>query len=528
MRIPLGIICTLLLVSVALARTVVVTGTDSAGIKAAIEASRAGDEVRLPAGRYTISEAIQPKSGTRLVGAGQDETVITFGGEKGCGLITLNGVEGVVVTDLTLDAGNSPLVPVGIGAYDSRRLTIRRVTIRNLAKTPGGAQGIHFSGNAPTREKGVTDSLIEGCMIQNIAPEYEWGGGIRCSWGSSRNCILNCRIDNTGRGGIFGDNGSNDLIIRGNTVTRSHGERLGIEVWGGCDRCVIEDNRIDHWLSIGGSDWCATRRNTVSCHEQDCFGFIGIEAIGSYLVFTDNVVDDGQVIGLSVSNIDRKEYHYYADNVFRHCSQWAAQLQGETTGCRDYYFLRCKFSDTTVGRGKVIYPGDDGNGFRINGNCRGFTLEDCDMSDNARNGMQVTTPGGGDVLSFNRCRIERNEGAAIVHVGGFTGLEWNDCTVSGNASNELPAAAPMPAAPTAGFTGPTEVRVGQTMQFRSTATAGGAEIEKVLWDFGDGAPETGNAVRYVYEQPGTYRVTQIVWDSNGRAARATATVEVRP
>ena len=47
---------------------------------------------------------------------------------------------------------------------------------------------------------------------------------------------------------------------------------------------------------------------------------------------TDNTVDDGQIIGLSVSNTNPKDHVFYGYNTFRRCSQWAAQLQGETSG----------------------------------------------------------------------------------------------------------------------------------------------------------------------------------------------------
>ena len=130
------------------------------------------------------------------------------------------------------------------------------MAVRDLAAP--AATGIHFNGDNPTREHGCTDSRIENCVIENVAPDDAWGAGIRLSWGSSRNQIIGCKVRNTGRGGIFGNDGSHDLVIRRNTVTGSHGEKLGIEVWGGCDRCVIEDNRIDHWLSVGGRDWCGT------------------------------------------------------------------------------------------------------------------------------------------------------------------------------------------------------------------------------------------------------------------------------
>jgi len=100
--------------------------------------------------------------------------------------------------------------------------------------------------------------------------------------------------------------------------------------------------------------------------------------------------------------------------------------------------------------------------------------------------------------------------------------------VTGNASNDLPPAVPMPAPPTAGITGPATARVGQTVQFRSTARATAGEMQKIMWDLDDGIPMAGSAVRHVFAQTGTYRLTQIVWDSNGRAGRATATIKIAP
>jgi len=523
------------LVTVAQAKTVTVDGQDSAAIAAAIAESQPGDVVQLPAGTCTITEAVTPKSGTKLVGAGQDKTILRFAGEKLSVMVLLSGCEDTTVSELTLDGAGNPKVTAGVFADNAKRLSILRITVRDLVKGEGGfgRHGIHFNGENPTREHAVTDSVIADCHLENIGVGDAFGCGIRMSWGSSRNQVTGCTIRTTGRGGIFGDNGSNDLIIRHNTVSGSGGERLGIEVWGGCDRCVIEDNRLDHWLSIGGCDWCAVRRDTISATDGT-FGFIGIEAIGSYLVFTDNVVGDGQVIGLSVSSTQPKQYVYYGDNTFRRCTQWGAQFQGESGGIAYQYLYRCRFVDTTVGRGTVPYPGDEGHGFRTNGDTNHLVLEECEMRDNGRFGVQL----GGeqvDCLSFARCVISGNKAAAVVGPGGYhpgapgayDALEWVDCTVEGNAANDLPPAKPFPhAAPTAGFDAPSKATVGQPVTFVSQAKAAEGGIAKVLWDFGDGPPAVGDNTSWTYTRPGKYRVTQIVWDNSGRGARAERTVEV--
>ncbi|MBM3474319.1 MAG: PKD domain-containing protein [Armatimonadetes bacterium] len=504
--------------------TLSVAGLDSAAIQAALDRAQPGDTVQLAEGEYAITEAIKPKSGTRLIGAGQDKTILRFVSEKPGQAILLSGVEDVEVAQLTVDGNSNPQAAQGVYGMNSRRLNIHHVTVRDLVKNEMfGPMGIHFNGNNPTREGGVTDSVIADCTVENIGLGASFGCGIRMSWGSSRNQVLRCTIRNTGRGGIFGDNGSNDLIIRGNTVEGSGGEMLGIEVWGGCDRCVIEDNKIDHWLSIGGCDWCAARRNVISA-KDGTFGFIGIEVIGSYCIVTDNLVDDGQVIGISVSNVTRKDYHYYANNTIRRCSQWGAQLQGESTGCARYYFHRCRFVDQTVGEGKVWFPGDEGNGFRINGSTKDLVLEECEFSNNARHGLQLISAGV-DRLSFLRCRIEGNKGAAVVGPGDYTALEWIDCTVEGNANNTLTPAKPLTdPAPVAALEGPKTVKVGEEATFRCATP----DIEAAMWDFGDGIPVVGNEVKHTYEKPGEYTVTLVVWTKAGRGARAAEAVKVSP
>lgn len=522
-----SLLCLLgLLVSLnAFAATISVPSTDPTALQAALERAQPGDEVRLPPGTIKLTETLKPGTGTSLVGAGQARTTLLCGGEKAKVLISLAGVHEVTISDLTLDGGTDFAASRGFAAYNAQRLTISRVTVRNLSAP--GAIGFHGNGQAKTYKEGVLDSRIEDCTFENIAPDNPWGAGVRFSWGSSGNTVQNCRISNTGRGGIFGDNRSNALIIRNNTITGSHGEKLGIEVWGGCDRCVIEDNKLDHWLSIGGCDYCAVRRNVIACTTPDCYAGFGLEAIGSFLVFTDNTVDGHQCLGLSVSANVRKQYHYYGNNAFLHCSQWAAQLQGETPGFQYAYFYRCQFSQTTTGVGKLWYPGFEGHGFRLNGDCQYLTCEECQMCGNGRLGVQL---GGArvDALDFVRCTIRDNKGAAVEGPRDYTALEWQDCTITGNANNAVAPAKPfVTPPPTAGFEVGGEPRVGQKLRFRSTARPGQGDIERVLWDLGDGPALTGNEVRWTYGKPGKVQVTQIVWDTAGRAARSSQTLAVR-
>ncbi|MBN1346725.1 MAG: right-handed parallel beta-helix repeat-containing protein [Phycisphaerae bacterium] len=509
------------------AKTITATGTDTPAIEAAIAQSNTGDTVFLPEGTYTITKPVAPKSKTCLRGAGRDETILRFVADKPAPMIVLANCDDVELCHLALDGANNANAAQGISAANARRLNLHHLTIRNLVKGQGfGPHGILFSGANPSKENGVTDSVISDCRIENVGIGAKFGGAIRLSWGSSRNQVLRCTIDNTGRGGIFADNGSNDLVIRHNTVTRSGGEGLGIEVWGHCDRAVIEDNRIDHWLSVGGCNLAAVRRNVIS-DKSGTYKFCGIEGIGSYLVITDNLVDGGQKIGLSVSAPIKKDYVLWARNTVKNCNQWAAQFQGDSTGIACHYLYQCKFVETPIGKGPVWYPGDEGHGFRANGNNRNLTFEDCEFARNGRLGLQLIGKGI-DALSFLRCAIKDNKGPAVLGPSDYTALEWVDCTATGSGGNTLPPARPFKSPPpVASFEAPDKARAGQPVDFVSTSRAKSGKIRAILWDFGDGPPCIDAKAIHTYHAPGPYRVTLIVWDEHGRAARAEKCVVIK-
>lgn len=500
-------------------KTFVVAGFNSAALSKAFAQAKPGDTVKLPAGTFTITEPIKLRSGVRVIGAGQGQTLVHFTGAKPGVMINVTGCEDAEIADLALDAQNNPNVSQGIAGSNARRLKLHHLTIRNLAKSKTfGPHGILFNGTNPTGARGVTDSEVSDCLIENIAPDASFGCGMRFSWGSSSNLVLRNTIRNTGRGGIFGDNGSADLIIRSNTVTGSGGEGLGIEVWEHCDRAVIEDNRIDHWLSIGGNNHCATRRNVIS-DKSGVVKFIGLEAIGAYGVYTDNLVDGGQEIGFSVSNNYTNNFDYWANNIALNCVQWAAQWQGDKTGIKGHYFYRCKFNHASPKLGKPRYPGDAGHGFRFNGGVRQCVFEECEFSENDGYGIQF---GGADIdgFSFLRSTIRGNKGPAMVGLRDYTLLEWIDCKVEGNKSDAMRPAKPFPhAAPVAAFELPASVRVGESARFVSASRAVEGRVATVLWDFADGAPSTAAEATHIYAQPGDYRVTLIAWDESGRGAR---------
>jgi hypothetical protein len=533
-----SIYCTVILLSVTpalRAATLTVDAHDATAIPRAIDQAAPGDTIRLPAGEYALTQAIKLKSNLHLTGDDSPDatakTILRFTGDKPGVLIDLHGCDAVEIANLTLDGDNNPDATQAIVGGDSRHLTLRGLTIRNLAKSekPGfGPHGVLFSGDSH-HQHGVTDSLIENCTFEHIGPGAEWGGAIRFNWGSSRNRVLHNTIRDTGRGGIFGGDSSTDLVIAGNTISGSGagGEPgLSIEVWHGCDRALIEDNRVDHWISLDNSNGSAVRRNTV-VDDSGTVKFIGIEFVnGADGVLTDNVVDGGQTIGISESGKQAKERLYWGYDRVQHCRGWGAQLQGEQGGISRQYFYRCQFSDTVAGQSK--YPNDDGHGIRLNGDVRCVTFDECQSTANGRQGVQL---GGRNVdqLSFLHCTISGNKGPAVTGPHDYTALEWRNPAVENNARNDLPPDKPFAApAPHADFAAPSEATAGSPVEFRdvSAAAEGAGGITNRLWDFNDGLPATEAVARHAFSKPGRYRVTLVVWDQAGRGARVEKTIVV--
>ena len=347
-RLPMILFTAYALSMATLGVTVETDGFDSRAVAAAVQRAGPGDTIRFAAGIYRLDEPIRPKSKTRLIGAGQEKTLVVYRGTRNAVFVELAGCEDLELAGMTLDGENSRHLNQGISGTNSRRLWLHHLTIRNLADVKTwGPHAILFSGHNPTAKQGVTDSRITDCRIENIGVGAEYGGGIRLAWGSDRNEVAGNTIYKTGRGGIFGDH-SVELRIHGNRVSGSGGEGLGIEIWGGCLRSLIEDNLIDHWLSVDQGTQSAVRRNVIGADDGSLKGF-GIEIIARNVVVTDNVVNQGAHIGLSVSNVPVKNNVFWGYNTFRDCAQWALNFKGKAAGLRGITSIAARSRERSAG-----------------------------------------------------------------------------------------------------------------------------------------------------------------------------------
>ena len=289
---------------------------DAAAINRALAQAQSGDTVTLAEGTFLLSSHLQLQGGVTLKGAGQEKTRLVFCGEAKHCFIRMSKISKAEVCHLTLDGRCNPKAIQGIVAAECTSLSLHHLTIQNFADTEDfGPHGILLSQ--------TSDSVISDNTIRNIAPEDPWGAGMRVGDGSLRNVIERNRIDKTGRGGIFTNNGAADAVIRENVITGSGGIGFAIEVHSRSDRTLVEDNVVDHGLSIVSGN-CAVRRNIVTAADGTWKAY-GIEGGGGPDgVVTGNIIHYGQIEGISLSGA--APHMFWARNQFVCCTMWGLSL----------------------------------------------------------------------------------------------------------------------------------------------------------------------------------------------------------
>ena len=488
-------------------------------IQGAINSSVSGDTVHLDAGTFRITSTIVAKTGVTIEGAGRLSTTVAKTG--GGTIIDLNSRSNVQIANLTLNGSGSALY--GIDGSNGSGHHIHDSGIQDLG---ANANGVRFSGAGGTFTSGVTDSRIENNQFSNIGVGSEWGAGVRMAWGSSRNQVVNNAIANAGRGGIFGNDGSTDLVIKDNTVTGSGsgGTGLGIEVWHGCDRALVENNTIDQWLSVEASSQVAVRNNRVNG------GYLGLEfaSSGHDNVFSNNTIN-GASIGISVSGPTAvKERVLWSRNTIRASTSWGAQIMSESAAgaVMQMYFY------------KNTFQGSAGAGFRFHPNYPNGCIQNVTLDSNTITANQYGITGGDwgpspppaclDKFSVINNSITNNSLAAFSGCMGTplgrayfgNDLRWEGNTVTGNGTNNQQTSKGtfFPGkVPSVSIIAPAKAIVGRSVRFSLSYT--GADPQRnALWDLGDGLPVTTSSASFTYMNPGVYRVGLVVWDTSGRAA----------
>ena len=491
-------------------------------IQQAINNASAGDTVALGAGVHTLSAQLVAKSGVTLAGAGAGATTIKFSGGTADRFLHIDGADDVSVNGLTLD-GDGSAASYGVVVANAQRVQVRNVTIRKLGGNAFGPIGVYLSSN-------VSDAAIEDSTFEHIGENSFWGSGVRVK-GSTRTLIAGNTIAHTGRGGILANDHATFLTIRNNTVRDiglanptnpdNAGEatpRLGIEVWNQCHDSIIEDNTVDHYISVDRSSRVAVRRNTIGRAAATTAAFAGLELVSSNETTVSDVVFTGNTfvapaaagtrnhdLGASISGGGVARHVLFDGNTIDSPGTWGVQLQAGDGGLAGnlkerFYFLANTLARTRDGDpGPYGQYGDQGAALRLNadhGHLADLAIVDNDIIDNAGVALE------------------------LLNAGRISDVRFADNTATGNKTDgplsdigTLPTLALNVTAPAAFLHGqPTPL---------SVAFADGRPVNHALWDLGFGLPLTGASIEPTFAPSGTpYAVTVIAWDADGNAAHA--------
>jgi hypothetical protein len=496
---------------------------DTAGFNAAIAAANPGDVVYIPKGYYDISDTINVNQsnitikGENLGWVSLCFTIVT-GKTDPVPMLQIDSQSDVQLRDFCLHGWNNTDTTKGIYIRNSQRVTIDHMRVTNIpARSTGdvSAYGIYLNWH-------VTESVISNSEVKHIGRTSAWGQGMRLSE-SSDNQVCDNLIAGTGRGGIFANNGSTDLLIEGNTIEESgvSGHGLGIELhWGnvqnmaGQDRTLIQYNEVDHWISIIGGQQIAVRYNHIGVGATTLKSY-GLEYGGTTdLILSNNLIDGWQYNGISSVNNGsdvQTDRIYVAGNVVSNVEAWGAELSGMDNAPANRMYFYDNVFENTFGS----FWG--GCGFRIVKNCKNIVLDGNDIVNNAVDGLRFSES------SVDRVVVENNLISANVEYASrsFLGqnLLWDNNTVFDNGVDyESPSVGNFDQnqAPSVTIVGPTTATVGVPVSFTYTVIDDGT-IDHVLWDMDEGVGMTVTSPVHAFSEPGVYPVSLVVWDDGGRA-----------
>ncbi len=499
-----------------LAATFVVNPGDN--IQAAIDAANPSDVISLSAGNHSIATLLDVPSGISVVGAGVGQTTLKFSGPGDETFFDLEDSSNVRIADMTIDGINSNASHAVSAAYGTGH-TIENLRIRDLSGPE--SIGVFFWQD-------VDHSTIRNNTFESIGVDSFWGAAVRIAHDSSHNEIEYNTIDGVGRGGILANDGSHHLTIRHNTV-RHIGEnnpenpdnageytpRLGIELWMGVNDSIVENNDVDHYISIDGSNRIAVRDNTIGqASGVNTRAFTGIEMVGGTGTPTQDIIVTGNQLiattdadaptadlGISVSGDGVVQHVLVEDNSIAGAGTWGVQIQGRDTpgatgGKQRLYITGNEFVETRDGQPGPY--GEQGDAIRLNGDngpINDLVITGNTITDNYGVALGVLTQGNVDDIRISG-NIANNNAA-----GG------NALTDIGNP--ELVATSIAPGSLTVTPNGAT---VELTVTFADSRV-----VDHAVWDFGNGyLPVTGTTILQALTN-GDYEITVIAWDVSGNA-----------
>lgn len=500
------------------------TRTVNAGadLQTEIDSLPRGGTLRLNSGVYDLSSSLVINKAFTLIGTDANNRPQIRAASDMAEMIKLDSAELVLLQDLDFRAMNRPLnvgihiiggqaslvhinlqdigqssntsSNYGIGILpETAAVTyvgISNSSFSNIGAGTALGMGLYAQGPTNSSSKGVSGLYITGNTFDTIGrTAIEFQGGVTQSY------IQYNTIRNTGSGsprGCVWNLQSADNCVK--MSFESYSPPTTNEAYVGRDN-VIENNHVDHWISLSNTRRTAVRRNFVDRVLSEPTGSgdnVGIENTdGINNIIDSNKVTGRHVVGISASG--KTTFNVYSRNTIEgHATDYAGQINygfeimGQNT--IDYNFFVGNTVSTTYISGQPSFNVILGSG----------TANQVFAGNSFNQGSIGFADFGG---------YHNNPVAGIVN-GVYTNNGY-----AGFSSANIQCGDCLDQASNANYDFSLSRESGRTWKMN---LSGNGKARTWIIDWGDGPPIVGygdfSSVAHEYTAPGTYNVSITTWD----------------
>ncbi len=510
---------------------------DLPAVISAMNTANDGDTIYIPEGTFLIGGTIEPQENISFVGEDALLSILKYQNNSSTEIdfFSINDLENITLANFTIDANHSNEVRNAIHQYTNSfgDITYNNLIIKNIQHDEGNGMHLVQDATAPS-------TAIKNCTFTSIRGHFSTA--ILLYTGNF--IVKNNTVNTIGGNGLNGTNVSGKLLS--NTIsdvgndfqTADESGFMSIEFHPddtdpGPYNFEVDNNTIDSWMSIVGANNVAIRNNTIAGN-----GWLE-------LGITNGIIDNNTIDNSSASipwralcgmDIQSPSNHLLIENNHINYARMSGiSINGHAGNWPEQYIEKIYFKKNLIENTQNEFDSTStasGTGISIIAYGSKIDFDENTIRNNTADGVGIArfnaAPYLPDELTFINNTISNNNGAALWD-GDFIyqgqNLYSNNNTIANNQTNNVFNTTGYDDNQKPSIALATPIENDGQYSFPYTFDDDGF-IAEILWDFGEGLPSTSLNPTHVYEQPGDYVVSVIVWDNGGRATYGTTTVHL--
>ena len=502
---------------------------DLPAINLALANAFSGDTLYFPSGTFDLAGQLYINNDISVNGNGELSTTLKYMNNNSSNIvfIAFEGVGNVTISNFTIDINQSEEVKTALDVYSPTTgggNIIENLTIKNIDVSNGA--GIFLVQNSS-----LPATRVQNCHLSSLRGHFTVG---IIMYHGSYNIIEN-NLANIGGNGIVGINFSgnlwqNEIYNVGNDFENDDESGfMSIELHSddnnpGPHDLVIEGNEMDSWMSVVDGHDIAIRNNQLIGDGWLELGFINGVVSGNTVDNTNALNPDRAISGIAIQTPCKNLL--IIDNVILNTRMAGIGVNGHAGDWPPDHVEKIYFKSNHVENTQDEFnfgSTNPGTAFAIVAYAYQLDFDENYISNNKAEAFSIVrfTDASNlpDELTFINNIIEDNGGTAFLdggttYQGENTFLESN--IISGNGDNNsfsnvgyLTNQKPI-------IELGTPIETDGIYSFPYSFTDDGT-VSEILWDFGEGLPNTNISPTHSFSNQQTYKVSVVAWDNEGRA-----------